>query len=161
MVADTDYKTNSVFIEESVFHINRKRNFTWSRKGTRAIVKVPKTRAKTTTILGAISPYGMVKIQVRRPRATVVSKKRKVDGENGKSPVANGKGGTVRGHCFTFIIRMLNVLDKRPQFKGHYLIMDNTPIHINEDIPKYVESRGYGCVYLSPYSPELNPIEQS
>jgi transposase len=55
---------------------------------------------------------------------------------------------------------MLNMLDKHPQFKGHYLIMDNTPVHINEDIPKYVESRGYGCVYLSPYSPELNPIEQ-
>lgn len=26
--------------------------------------------------------------------------------------------------------------------------------------PKYVESRGYRCTYLPPYSPELNPIEQ-
>ncbi|KAG0934948.1 hypothetical protein G6F57_008816 [Rhizopus arrhizus] len=38
--------------------------------------------------------------------------------------------------------------------------MDNAPIHTHEDIQKHIESRGYGCVYLPPYSPELNPIEQ-
>jgi hypothetical protein len=38
-------------------------------------VKVPKTRAKTTTILGAISPCGVVNTQVRRLRATAASKK--------------------------------------------------------------------------------------
>jgi transposase len=38
--------------------------------------------------------------------------------------------------------------------------MDNAPIHKHEDIQKHIEIRGYGCVYLLPYSPELNPIEQ-
>lgn len=38
--------------------------------------------------------------------------------------------------------------------------MDNAPIHKNGDIQKYIESRGYGCIYLPVYSPELNPIEQ-
>ena len=44
--------------------------------------------------------------------------------------------------------------------KDHYLVMDNAPIHTSDNIAKYVESRGYLYVYLPPYSPELNPIEQ-
>lgn len=160
MDTDLDYKTNCIFIDEFAFHINLKQNFAWSRKGTRAIVKVPKTRAKTTSILGAISPYGVVNIQVRRPRVTAFSKKRKIDGSNEKASIVNAKVGTVTDHYFNFIAKTLDILDKHPQFKGHYLIMDNAPIHTNEDIRKHVESRGYGCVYLPSYSPELNPIEQ-
>lgn len=38
--------------------------------------------------------------------------------------------------------------------------MNNAPIHKNRDIQLYIEGRGYGCVYLPPYSPELYPIEQ-
>jgi transposase len=29
-----------------------------------------------------------------------------------------------------------------------------------EDIRKNIENRGYRCIYLPPYSSELNPIEQ-
>ncbi|KAG1606564.1 hypothetical protein G6F46_012921 [Rhizopus delemar] len=54
----------------------------------------------------------------------------------------------------------LDVMDKHELFKGHYLVMDNAQIHKHADIRSYIESRGYGCVYLPPYSPELNPIEQ-
>lgn len=56
-----------MFIDEAVFHINLKHSFLWPRKGTCAVVKVPKTKVKTTTILGSISPYGVVNISVRRP----------------------------------------------------------------------------------------------
>jgi transposase len=38
--------------------------------------------------------------------------------------------------------------------------MNNASIHNHTDIQKYIESRGYCCVYLPPYSPELNSIEQ-
>lgn len=40
--------------------------------------------------------------------------------------------------------------------------MDNAPIHTSIEINKLIESRerDYKCVYLPPYSPELNPIEQ-
>lgn len=76
MGTDLDYTNNCVFIDEAAFHFNLKRSFAWSKKGTSATVKVPKRRAKTTTILGAISPYGIVNISVRRPRATAPSKKK-------------------------------------------------------------------------------------
>jgi hypothetical protein len=50
-----DYLKNCVFIDESAFRINLKRSMAWSAKGTTPIVTVPNTRAKTHTILGAIS----------------------------------------------------------------------------------------------------------
>lgn len=52
---DMDYLRNCVFIDEATFHVIMKRSVAWSKKGERAVVVVPKTRAKTTTILGAIS----------------------------------------------------------------------------------------------------------
>ena len=54
---DLDFENNCVFLDESAFHINLKRTMAWSKKGERAIVETPKTRAQTTTILGAISPF--------------------------------------------------------------------------------------------------------
>lgn len=38
--------------------------------------------------------------------------------------------------------------------------MDNAPIPKPATIKKNIERRGYKCVYLSPYSPSLNPIEE-
>ncbi|KAG1463098.1 hypothetical protein G6F56_005364 [Rhizopus delemar] len=60
--ADMDFTSNCVFIDEAAFHTNLRRNYSWSKEGDRAIVKVPKTRANTTTILDAISPFGVVNI---------------------------------------------------------------------------------------------------
>jgi hypothetical protein len=154
---DMDYTSNCVFIDESAFHINLKRTYARSKKGTPAIVKVPKTRAKTTTIMGAISAKGVIKVSVRLPKAPT-NKKRKVDESSKKTD--SGGGGTKSGHYFNFIKSCLDVMDKHEEFKGNYLIMDNAPIHTNGDIQNYIERRGYGCIYLPSYSPELNPIEQ-
>ncbi|KAI8094119.1 hypothetical protein BDF21DRAFT_394589 [Thamnidium elegans] len=75
---EIDYQSNCVFIDEAAFHISLKRCFSWSKFGTRAIVKTPKTKPKMTTILGAISPYGVVNVKFRMPKvATVASKRRK------------------------------------------------------------------------------------
>ncbi|CAO3694473.1 unnamed protein product [Rhizopus stolonifer] len=152
---DMDFNSNCVFIDESAFHINLKRTMAWSKKRTRAEVVQPLTRAKTTTILGAISPYGIVNVKVRVPYAEA-SKKRKVTGGS----KAQKTTGTVTGHYMNFISSTLDVMDRHEQFKGNYLIMDNTPIHTSDSIRRFIENRGYGCVYLPPYSPELNPIEQ-
>jgi transposase len=51
-------------------------------------------------------------------------------------------------------------MDKFPEMKGHYLIMDNAPIHTDKIIGELIKERGYKCIYLLPYFPELNPIEQ-
>jgi transposase len=50
-------------------------------------------------------------------------------------------------------------MDRFEEMKGFYLVMDNAPIHTAKDINAMITERGYKCVYLPPYSPELNPIE--
>jgi hypothetical protein len=144
METDLDFTSNCVFIGEAAFHINLKRNLSWSKEGSHAVVKVPRTKVKTTTI----SPFGVVYISVRCPRALAPPKKRKVN-EGAKAKESNN-GGAVTGHCFNFISSVLDVMDRHEQFRGHYLVMDNTPIHTHGDIQKHIESRGYGCVYLPP-----------
>ncbi|KAG1459641.1 hypothetical protein G6F46_004097 [Rhizopus delemar] len=156
---DMDYLSSCVFVDEAAFHINMKRSYAWSKKGSRAIVKVPKTRAITTTMLGAISPFGVVSVLVRRPKAMTPSKKRKATGSRAVDKTT-GKRGTVTGHYFNFLSSTMYVLDRHEMFEDNYIVMDNAPIHQHEDIRKYIENRGYRCVYLPPYSPELNPIEQ-
>lgn len=156
---DMDFESNCVFIDEAAFHINMKRNYAWSGKRKRAVVTIPKTRAKTTTIIGAISPYGIVNVKIKLPKVTAPSKKRKA--ANGfVQQTQAGKGGALTGHYFNFLASTMDAMDKHEAFQGHYLIMDNAPIHKNKDIQLYIESRGYRCVYLPPYTPELNPIEQ-
>ncbi|OBZ80426.1 hypothetical protein A0J61_11525, partial [Choanephora cucurbitarum] len=61
---DMNFLTNCLFLDESPFHINMKRTRAWSTVGTPAIVTVPTTRAKkkTTTVLGAISASGSIKV---------------------------------------------------------------------------------------------------
>jgi hypothetical protein len=149
-----DFTSNYVFTDEAAFHINLRRDFYWSKEGNRAVVKEPKTGAKTTTT----SPFDVVNISVRHPRALAPSKKRKATG--GTKAKESNDGGTVTGHYLNFISSVLDVMDRHKQFRGYYLIMDDALIHKHEDIQKHIESRGYGCLYLPPYSPELNPIEQ-
>lgn len=149
---DMDFTTNCVFLDESAFHINLKRGMAWSKKGTPAIVTVPTTKANATSILGAISATGLINVSLRVPKRI---KKRKLGRETDGYSV-----GTVTGHYLSFLKATLDEMDKYPEMKGHYLVMDNAPIHSSIDIGKYIHSRGYRCVYLPPYSPELNPIEQ-
>lgn len=64
------------------------------------------------------------------------------------------------GNYLSFLKVTLGEMDKYPETKRHYLIMDNVPIHSSTDIGKYICSRGCRYADLPPYSPELNPIEQ-
>ncbi|CEJ02197.1 hypothetical protein RMCBS344292_16210 [Rhizopus microsporus] len=145
---------NYVFLDESAFHINLKRNMAWLNKGTPAVVTAPKTRATTTTILGAISTEDLIKYCLRLPQPPSSRKRKRRDGVEYMSK------GTVTGHNISFLKATMDEMDRYPHTKGHYLVMDNSPIHTSEDIAKYVESRGYHYIYLPSYSPELNPIEQ-
>jgi hypothetical protein len=97
MQNDMDYLTNCVFIDEAVFHINMKRTVAWSKVDTRAEVILPKTRVKTTTILGAISAVGVINSKVITQRVSVQSKKRKTRGGMPASRY-QGRGGTLTGH---------------------------------------------------------------
>ncbi|CEG71568.1 hypothetical protein RMATCC62417_07282 [Rhizopus microsporus] len=55
---------------------------------------------------------------------------------------------------------VLAVLDAEEAFKGSYIVLDNASIHKSKPMIRKIESKGYRVMYLPPYSPELNPIEQ-
>jgi transposase len=101
---------------------------------------------------------------MRVPRAP--PKIRKIQGGKKRrttpSPTQNKEStGTTSGHFLRFIKETLDIMDKHKKFEGSYFIMDNASIHSNPDVEREINSRGkgYKCVYLPPYSPELNPIE--
>ena len=73
--------------------------------------------------------------------------------------MVSGRVGTRTEHFLAYISNVMDVLDKN-DMKGLYLVMDNAPIHSPVKIRDLVESRGYKCLYLPPYSPFLNPIEE-
>jgi hypothetical protein len=142
----------------------------WSGRGEQATVPVPLTRAANHSILGAIASFGVIKMSLRmpeKPEAEPIFKKRKISGYKRKEKVADEDEkkkkkpkGTVTEHYFKFVDELMDVLDEYEGMKGFYLIMDNAPIHTANLIPTEVERRGYKCIYLPPYSPELNPIQQ-
>jgi hypothetical protein len=131
-----------------------------SERNTPAVVTTPTTQAVSHKTLGAICAKGVVNIDIRVPQKP---KKIKVDGgrkrktPKPKDPVPKGN---VTGHYLRFVSNTMNYMDEVPEMKGFYLFMDNAPIHTSDEIRPMIENRGYQCVYLPPYSPELNPIEQ-
>ena len=65
---DLHFTTNCVFLDGLSFHINLKRGMAWSKKGTPAVVTVPMTKAKATSVLGAISATGLINVSLRVPK---------------------------------------------------------------------------------------------
>jgi transposase len=47
-----------------------------------------------------------------------------------------------------------------PEMKGYYIVMNYAIIHTAKEIDAMITERGHRCIYLPPYSPELNPIKQ-
>ncbi|KAG1271456.1 hypothetical protein G6F63_011797 [Rhizopus arrhizus] len=58
-----------------------------------------------------------------------------------------------------FIVDTMDIMDTFPDMQGYHIVMDNAPIHVPAMIDPLIEKSSYVPVYLPPYSPELNPIE--
>ncbi|KAG0738811.1 hypothetical protein G6F62_007891 [Rhizopus arrhizus] len=136
--SDADFTKNCIFIDESGFHINMRKNYAWSRKSERIVVKLPQTRAASHTIIGAISTKGIIHIALRKPPPK----------------------GTTSAHYTKFINEPLDILDDMEGMKGSYLVMGNYSIHGSKLMQNKILRRGYKLVYLPIYSPELNAIKQ-
>ena len=44
--------------------------------------------------------------------------------------------------------------------KGDIVFMDNVRTHLVDGVKEAIEARGARVIYLPPYSPDFNPIEQ-
>ena len=141
--------------QDSISILNE--NYGRSRKGTPAKGIVPTTKGISITILGALSQAGVIDISLKKPQAVAISKKCKEN--DAKAMVLSGLVGTRTEHFLAYISNVMDVLD-RNIMKGQYLIMDNAPIHTPVKVRELVESRGYKCLYLPPYSSFLNCSEE-
>ena len=64
--------------------------------------------------------------------------------------------GSCNREVFTIYLKKCLIPELRP---GQVVILDNASFHKGGEIAQIIESAGCEILYLSPYSPDLNPIE--
>jgi transposase len=103
-----------------------------SLRGTRLTAAVPHSHWKTTTFLAALRTTGLT--------APLV-----ID-------------GAVNGEIFLAYVRQQLAPTLR---SGDLVIMDNLSSHKRAGVREAIESAGAALIFLPPYSPDFNPIEQA
>nr|WP_283536353.1 IS630 family transposase [Methylorubrum extorquens] len=120
-----------VFLDETAAATNMARRYGRAPCGERCRILVPQGHYKTTTVTAALRTTGLCAFDLA-DGAT--------NGQRFRDYVAN---------------RLVPVL--RP---GDTVILDNLQAHKVSGIRERVEAAGARLLYLPPYSPEFNPIEQ-
>ena len=121
-----------VFVDEMGTNTSLSPVYAWAPKGRRAYCSVPRNRGKNTTLLSSMSLCGMgPSLAVDGP----------IDREVFEAYVEGVLAPTLR--------------------VGQVVVMDNLSAHKGERVRKLIEHRGCELLYLPPYSPDLNPIEEA
>jgi transposase len=120
-----------VFIDETWATTSMARRHGRARRGQRLVAAVPHGHWKTTTFLAALRHDGIT------------------------APCVFD--GAINGERFLAWVEQALV----PTLgAGDLVIMDNLGAHKVEGVREAIEARGARLLYLPPYSPDLNPIEQ-
>jgi len=120
-----------VFIDETSASTNMTRRYGREKRGRRLVYKIPHGHWKTSTFVAAL----------RYNRVT--------------APLL--LDGAMNGLAFlAYVEQILAPTLKR----GDIVIMDNVSVHKVGGVREAIEARGAMLLYLPPYSPDLNPIEQ-
>ena len=121
-----------VFVDETAAATNMTRTVGRCARGLRLIAPVPHGHWKTTTLVAGLRTTGITAPYV-------------LDGAM--------NGATFRAYVEKILAPTLTPRD--------LVIMDNLPCHKVAGIREAIESVGATVLYLPPYSPDLNPIEQA
>jgi transposase len=120
-----------VFLDEAGAATNMVRRYGWGPKGQRLVDAAPHGHWRTTTFVAGLRGTGIV--------APLV-----LDG-----PMT---GGTFRAYVEQFLAPALS--------PGDVVVMDNLAAHRVAGVREAIAAAGASILYLPPYSPDLNPIEQ-
>jgi transposase len=131
-VSESSDPQRFVFVDEMGANTSLSVLRAWSRRGERAHCSVPRNRGKNTTLLASISVEGM-------------------------GPTLSVEGVTDRKVFEAYLEGVLAPSLRR----GQIVVMDNLSVHKGERIKELIEERGCELLYLPPYSPDLNPIEEA
>jgi len=132
LVAGEIYAERLVFVDEMGSNISLAPVYAWSRRGERAFASVPRNWGKNVTLLASMSLEGM-------------------------GPCLAVEGSTTREVFEAYLEHVL-----APSLKpGQVVVMDNLTAHKGERVKELIEGRGCELIYLPPYSPDFNPIEEA
>ena len=121
-----------VFIDETWASTNMARRHGRAPRGQRLRMSVPHGHWKTTTFVGALRRTGMVAPMVL--------------------------DGPINGYAFQAYVDQVLVPELRP---GDVVVMDNLGSHKGAGVRAAIEKVGASLLYLPPYSPDFNPIENA
>ncbi len=121
-----------VFLDETGASTNMVRRYGWSARGQRLVDAAPHGHWKTTTFLAGLRSTGIV------------------------APLV--LDGPMTGEAFRTYVEQFLVRELRP---GDVVVMDNLAAHKVAGVVKAIRAAGASLLYLPPYSPDLNPIEQA
>jgi transposase len=121
-----------VFVDEMGTNTPLSPLYGWAKKGERASCSVPRNRGKNTTLLSSLSMEGM-------------------------GPSLAVESATNR-EVFETIVEQILAPTLR---KSQVMVMDNLTAHKGEQVRELIEGRGCELLYLPPYSPAYNPIEEA
>jgi transposase len=132
MVAEQVEAERLLFVDEMGTNTSLSPAYAWAKKGQRAYCSVPRNRGKNTTVLSSRSEEGM-------------------------GPSLAVEGATTAAVFETYLERVLAPTLR----KGRVVVMDNLSAHKGERVRELIEQRGCELLYLPPYSPDFNPIEEA
>jgi transposase len=121
-----------VFVDEMGTNTSLFPLYAWSRRGERAFASVPRNWGANVTLLASMSAEGM-------------------------GPCLAVEGATTKAVFEAYLERVL-APSLRP---GQVVVMDNLSAHKGCRVRELVQERGCELLYLPPYSPDLNPIEEA
>ena len=153
---------SSIFIDETPFSMTLMRGRGRSKKGQPALGVVPAIRGKNHSVIAAISPsLGLLyyEIKVTEPDEEFKFPVRRGDksGQNSKK-VKTAPRGVTREVFRTFLTHLFECPRFTAAARRFTLLFDNARIHLG-DIADTIFQAGHEQQRLSPWSPELNPIE--
>jgi transposase len=121
-----------VFIDETWASTSMARRHGRCARGTRLRSGVPHGHWKTTTLVAGLRRSGMVAPWVL--------------------------DGPINRDAFTTYVRQVLVPELKP---GDIVVMDNLSSHKAPAVRQAIEAAGATLLFLPPYSPDFNPIEQA
>jgi transposase len=132
MVAERLDAGRLVFVDEMGTNTSLFPLYGWAEKGQRALCSVPRNRGANTTLLASMSVEGM-------------------------GPCLAVTGSTTAVVFEAYVERVLC-----PSLRsGQVVVMDNLAAHKTGRIKELIEQQGCKLLYLPPYSPDFNPIEEA
>jgi transposase len=121
-----------VFVDEMGTNVSLCPLYAWSPKGQRAFGSAPRNWGKNVTLLASITHRGL-------------------------GPCLAVEGATTKEVFETYLESVLAPTLSPAQV----VVMDNLSAHKGEKVKEIIEGRGCELLYLPPYSPDFNPIEQA